>query len=98
MGVKRGIAIRAENHEILKLENPFQNTEGTFTRLYPSERLRDNTFKTMTQSVFVYSKASLWAGILSDSSDKLEMNGVSRSRTLHRLLEIPCSAFALAGY
>ena len=80
------------------MEDPFQNTEGTFPPFSPYERLRDDTFKTMTEGVSLYSKASLWAGILSVSSNKLEMSGVSRSKTLHLLLEIPCSAFALAGY
>ena len=93
-----GIAIRAENREILRMEDPSQNTDCTFARLSPCERLREDTFKTMTEGVFLYSKASLWAGILSVSSNKLGMNGVSRSKTLHLLLEIPCSAFALAGY
>ncbi|CAK51534.1 hypothetical protein e1116g03.tmp0151 [Eimeria tenella] len=62
------------------------------------QRLQEDVFKSMINGAYVYPEASLWAGILNVSSNKLDVNGASRSETLHHLLEIPCSAFALAGY
>ena len=76
MGVESGVTTRAENCEILRMEEPFQNTGGKSARLSPCQRSQEGAFKTMTNGPFLYPEASLWAGILNVSSNELDMKGI----------------------